>query len=450
MNGAAARRYCLHWFSPLPPARTGIADYTAQIVPYLAKAIDVVLWSGQEHWNRDIERYASVRRFDPRTLRWQDIASASDVVNVPVYHLGNNGPLHRAIWEVSRDVPGVVVLHDTRLHDFFAYIFRDAYRDRGSYLSAMARYYGSEGRTAAERFWQGGFSAEHMAEHFPLVSLALENSLAAVVHSPEGLDLLAKENYGPASNLSLPYAATPLEPERRPGPPFRIVVSGYGGPNRRLDSFLRALAAFDRRDLFRVDIYGTVWDPPSIKTLIRDCGLSGICSLRGVVPLRQLEEGLRGAHLAVNLRFPTMGEASMSQLRLWDHGIPSLATPAGWYAHVPKDTVLYVRPEHEQTDIQRRLASVLDEPERVRAVGDNGRRALLAMHAPEKYVSLLLEFISRFPSFQARRAAGMAATRVGCDLGEWSPAECVDLVSRRAARTISELFSSPRRDHRRP
>ncbi len=441
MNGAA-RRYRLHWFSPLPPARTGIADYTAQIVPYLAKAVDIVLWTSQQRWNRAIERYASVRRFDSRTLRRRDIASASDVVNIPVYHIGNNGPLHRAIWEVSRDVPGIVVLHDTRLQDFFAHIFRDAYRDEGSYVSAMARYYGPEGRAAAERFWQGGFSTEQMAERFPLLSLALENSLAAIVHSPEGLDLLAKENYGPARYLNLPYAATPVAPARRPGPPFRIVISGYGGPNRRLDSFLRALAVFDRRDLFRVEIYGTVWDPPSIENLIRDCGLSRIAALHGVVPLRRLDEALRGAHLAVNLRFPTMGEASMSQLRLWDHGIPSLTTPVGWYAQVPKDTVLYVRPEREEADIQMHLASLLDHPERVRAVGDNGRRALLAMHAPEQYVSLLLEFASRFRFFQARRAAGMAATRVGCDLGQWSPPECVDLVSRRAAHAVSALFAA--------
>ena len=35
--------------------------------------------------------------------------------------------------------------------------------------------------------------------------------------------------------------------------------------------------------------------------------------------------------LLINLRYPTMGEASLSQLRIWRHALPSMVTQVGWH-----------------------------------------------------------------------------------------------------------------------
>ena len=45
----------LHWFSPLEPARTAIAHYTTHVLPELAAASEVTLWTDQKQWDPALE-----------------------------------------------------------------------------------------------------------------------------------------------------------------------------------------------------------------------------------------------------------------------------------------------------------------------------------------------------------------------------------------------------------
>ena len=62
---------------------------------------------------------------------------------------------------------------------------------------------------------------------------------------------------------------------------------------------------------------------------VEELRLQDIVTLHGFVPAEALEAALASAHLAINFRFPTMGEASVSQLQIWDHALPSLVTRVG-------------------------------------------------------------------------------------------------------------------------
>ena len=74
----------LGFFSPLPPARTGVADYSAALLGALRRSGAVNLGDG----------------------------------DINLYHLGNN-QLHREIYQRALEKPGVVVLHDAVLQHFF-------------------------------------------------------------------------------------------------------------------------------------------------------------------------------------------------------------------------------------------------------------------------------------------------------------------------------------------
>ena len=90
----------------------------------------------------------------------------------------------------------------------------------------------------------------------------------------------------------------------------------------------------------------------------------------------ELNKALQTSHLAINLRYPTMGEASGSQLRIWYHALPSLVTDVGWYSSLSRDTVVHVRPEHEIADIQSHLQAFLKTPEPFANMGQRGLRTL--------------------------------------------------------------------------
>jgi hypothetical protein len=216
----------------------------------------------------------------------------------------------------------------------------------------MQFYYGEAGLVdAAESFSTEARNINSMAERYPLTRLALAHALGVVVHTREAFDELNKLHRWPLAYAPLPFApyahaissASPdnslfskLHRATNDNAAYRLIVCGYIGRNRRLDAVLRALAQLPEGKRFHLDIYGKLMDGEEVRALVNSLKLEGQVTLRGFVAEKELDAALAHAHLGINLRNPTMGEASASQLRLWSHRLPSLVTQTGWYATLPK------------------------------------------------------------------------------------------------------------------
>ena len=83
------------YFSPLPPSTSGIADYSALLLPALERLIEVEV----------------VRQGRTRPVGGTDVA---------LYHIGNNPDAHAWIVDALQRRPGVVVLHDFVIHHLVA------------------------------------------------------------------------------------------------------------------------------------------------------------------------------------------------------------------------------------------------------------------------------------------------------------------------------------------
>ena len=438
-----------NWFSPLPPARSGIAqNFAMQLLPALARRHEVVLWTDQDQVAPEVQRIARVARYDPAAPPWRDINNGA----ISIYHLGNQPDFHSGIWQVSVRQPGIIVLHDLCLHDFF-FMFWVHYRnDRASYVAALERWYGEEGRRAAEAFCRGGISAASMAQKFPLTREALRGALGVVTHSRQALEELQETPACPIAALDHPYAAAGESRYRTwvaarraaPRPPYCLVAFGYLSRNRRLEAVLEALAGIPEREQFRLELCGQLWDEGHIRTQIERLGLSSLVKLPGFLPESLVEQKLSTADLAINLRYPSMGEASGSQLQFWDYGLPTLVTRTGWYASLPEDAVAFVRPEREVADIQAHLRAFLADPGAFRAMGERGRRAL-KNHDPESYVDAMTRFAAEVLRLAPRLSALALARRIGSDLTEWLPAAASPYLLERASQEIYAIFEGRRR-----
>lgn len=436
----------LNWFSPLPPASTDIAHYTMRVLAALSARAEVVLWTDSREWDKSLNEHAEVRFFQPAQLRWEELNRA----DMSIYHIGNNPLFHGAIWQASRLHPGIVVLHDERLHHFFDGLYRAQWRDLPSYLAVMERYYGAEGqRAGAACFASDAQNIDEMAERYPLTQLALENALGVVAHTHETYRKLSLENRWPLAYLPLPFSAalktdgkamTASAGNKQNEPPFRLIVFGYIGRNRRLEQVLEALAAFPAKEQFRLDIYGQVLiDERHLRARIRSLGLKQSVKLHGFVPEEELDAALAASHLAINLRYPTMGEASGSQLRIWKHALPSLVSRTGWYQSLPAQAVAFVEPEREVFEIQQHLKDFLSDPARFREMGQAGRRILVEQHAPESYAQSLVDFIPHAQSFRPRAISSQLAERAGALMSDWLGATIPEMVLKKTATEIAEL-----------
>jgi len=408
----------LAWFSPLPPARTDIAQFTARVLPALCERAEVTLWTDQREWDSAIESHAPVECFDRQAPNWPRLNES----RAAFYNIGNDARFHSAIWEVCRQRPGFAVMHDVFLHDSFSYHYKKL-DDKGSYLKVL----GESGREDGELHWDNVIGVDQMAEKYSCAPYVLESSLGAIVHSRAAARTLHDEVDLPVECLRLPYPV-PAPPARAPAsPPWRIVVFGFLGRNRCLEQLLRALASHDS---FRLDIYGELNDPSAVSHM------QDRVTIHGFVPEEELDAAIASAHLAINLRFPTKGEASGSQLRIWSHGVPSLVTRTGWYEELPEETVLFARPEAMVEDIRAHLGQFAASPKRFAQIGMKGYEYFAKQHSPQQYADELVRIASQAERYHRRWNALRMADRVAEGLTGWFDSRAVPGYVDRLAEAI--------------
>ncbi len=386
------------------------------------------MWTDQKNWDRSIQELAEVKSYRVEQMPWRDLQRA----DASFFNIGNNPQFHGSIWQVSRQLGGVIVLHDFRLHHFFDGIYRAKLRDLNSYLEVMGKYYGDDGRRAAKACYQNDArNIDSMSERYPLTGLALENAHGVLVHTSDAFEALRQEQAWPLAYAPLPFPTNDrviTQPSEELDSKYRLVLFGYIGRNRRLSSVLQALAGLKQKDQFRLDVYGSILnDERDLRNQISSLNLKPQVTLHGFTAEAELDKALSRCDLAINLRYPTMGEASGSQLRIWAHGRASLVSRVGWYASLPQDVVAFVRTdENEIADIQSQLESFLAEPASFVAMGQRGRRELEAKHSPEAYATALVKIAEESLAFRPRAANLKLAERAAVSSAKWLSQKLAD------------------------
>ena len=152
----------LAWFTPLPPMPSGIADYSSEIVPYLAARSDVDVFCPRPGMfsRARVPRGATLR--DPK--QYPELIDRYDAA---FYHLGNN-PYHEFVYKTAKDRPGIAVFHDADLHHLIAHATIEARRDPAGYEDILREELGEMGgRVATLR--RLGLASEFEKFVFPLI-----------------------------------------------------------------------------------------------------------------------------------------------------------------------------------------------------------------------------------------------------------------------------------------
>jgi glycosyltransferase involved in cell wall biosynthesis len=428
-------RLRINWFSPLRPANTDIAHYALRTIPALARHAEVAVWAERAYWPRELDICTRPRHWDGRS--WAALNSA----DATLFHLGNNALYHGWIWDVARRHPGILVLHDTRLHEFFAPTLLEGSDGGRAYLAEVRRVHGETAVREAERMLRGDTLVHSLAESIPFTALAVERARGVIVHTADGFNQVRALGLCPVLQLDLPYEAGPPPPAREWDGTLRMVAFGYLGPNRRLEALLDAIAASPDRSRLRLEILGQHRDPEALTGRVDALKLGEQVRFRGFVPEAELNATLDRSHLAVNLRYPTMGEASGSQLRIWSRGLASVVTRTGWYAELPPEAVWFVDPANEAVDLQSHFTAALARPDALRAMGEAGRRILEDRHDPARYAAELIEGIRRMMGSPASviGEAIVAISRIAEESGIRGAARAS--IARHAAGELSRWLS---------
>ncbi|HET8741759.1 MAG TPA: glycosyltransferase family 4 protein [Gaiella sp.] len=317
------------YFSPMPPESSGIADYSALLLPALRRHVDVTV----------------VKRGTKRPPRDVDLS---------VYHIGNNPDAHGWILDALRRAPGLVVLHDFVLHHLVAGVTIGR-RDGHGYLDAMEREHGVVGRLLAHGVLDRRLPPlwESRPEDFPLAGEVLSLATGLIVHSRYVEERVRAAGFeGPVGRVPHPAWPDPgVAPAALAGEPL---IGAFGNVNQSkrvpqlLEAFARLRSAHPGARLLLVGATSPGFD---LERRLQRLGLGGDGIVReGYVDEARLWSLMAACDVHVNLRSPTMGETSGTAIRALALGKPLVVSDVGWFAELPPDVALSVPVGEREVD----------------------------------------------------------------------------------------------------
>jgi glycosyltransferase involved in cell wall biosynthesis len=344
------------YYSPLPPSRSGIADYSALLLPALRKHVEV-----------EVARRGRLRR-----------APKADVA---LYHVGNDPEAHGWIVEALRKRPGVVVLHEIVLHHLVAGITL-AQGDAAGYLDAMERDYGLAGRLLAYGVLDNRIPPlwETRPEDFPLAGEVLRLAEGLVVHSAYVEERAREAGYeGRIWRIRHPaWPAPDVAAAAVDGAPV-IGAFGHQNESKRLPELYAAFARLRaRRPDARLLVVGSA--TPRVEAIAPPEGIVR----EPYVDEQRLWSLMAACDAIVSLRSPTMGETSGSVVRALSLGRPLVVSNVGWFAELPDDVAVKVAPTEDADELLAALELLADDVPRRTEMGLAARALADAEHDAER------------------------------------------------------------------
>jgi glycosyltransferase involved in cell wall biosynthesis len=364
------------FFSPLPPAPTGVADYSAALLSELRKHGDVGVGE-------------------------QD----ADVV---LYHIGNNH-LHREIYRraaVHQGVhPGVVVLHDAVLNHFFLGTL-----DRAGYVEEFVFNYGEWNRGLAEDLWanRARSAADPRYFEYPMLKRLVTASRTVIVHNPAAARIVLAHD--PQARIveiphlyvppALPALVDTLRFRAQLGLGPRTLLAGVFGHLRESKRLCAILRTMNRLWESNIDV----------KLLVQGAFTSSDLE-RAMTPLlRNNPRILRTGHLpelefwrwaaaadvCINLRFPAAAETSGIAIRLMGIAKTVIFSAGEETLRYPENACLRVDPgPGEETMLADYLLWLAADREAGQEIGRRAAAHIAREHAIERVAGQYWNAINR-------------------------------------------------------
>jgi len=372
-----SKKPLLAYVSPVPPVRSGIADYSAELLPALAEHYRVEVVTDQEQVTDEwISEHALIRSYE-----WFD--AHADRYDQIVYQVGNSAA-HARMPALLERHPGVLVLHELHLGGLVSHL-ELASKVPGYWTRGL---YESHGYAAlVERVAAG--DPEPILQRYPCTLSLIRDADGAIVHNQHCRDLAGRW-FGPDISqdwITLPHLRVVPEKLNRGTArralglgkdEFLVCCFGILGPLKCDREILEAwfASSLHAGSCNRLVFVGGAHDPAYAQELEQFIDLHGASSrpqITGWVDPALYHEYLAAADLAVQLRTSSRGETSGTVLDCLAFGVPTIVNAHASLAELPAETVEMVPDEFTREE----LAAALDH---LRV--DQARREDLAKKGP--------------------------------------------------------------------
>ena len=390
----------LAYVSPLPPQRSGISDYSADLLPELSHYYNIVVIVEQDEisdrWVRD--------NCQIRTAAW--LREHADDYDKVLYHIGNSH-YHTYMFDLLNEVPGIVVLHDFFLSNILAHRDYSAI-PFDSFASVLYRSHGYKALCQLSN--PTGLS--DVVATYPCNFDVLRRAEGVIVHSRYPIKL---STLWYSYNESLQYNVIPLlrvpslthtraEARHRLGlADDDIVVCSFGMPTPYklshclLESWLASSLVNNKR--CSLLFVGEATEHGYCKTLreaIEQSGYSDRIRMTGWLTKDEYSLYMAVTDIGVQLRTLSRGETSAAVLDCMNYGIATLVNANGSMEELPEDCVLKLADKFTTSELTQALEYLVGNASIRSKLGDNARNFTYTFHSPHKVTEQYRRAIEQF------------------------------------------------------
>ncbi|QRM35611.1 glycosyltransferase [Microvirga sp. VF16] len=351
------------WFTPLPPARNGIADYSYMLLDTFKEHMPSTVYCNDPFGQA------------PPSIEVREAVQAFRYISsdTPILHqIGNNGG-HVFVLEALRHFSGVVSLHDLSL----LYLYELASSHPEEIYSWMEKQSPAIGSIYARHWKDHKIKTRANYTLFDMTGEVLATARAVIVHSRFAKNKL-RLIYGDEATQGvtvIPHFAPKLrdrdleEARARLNldkDDFILLTSGFATEAKRFNWLIEALDEVAARGI-KVRWIHAGEERPSEYALSAEIAryprVKEFATITGYVSEEDLDRFIVASDVVVNLRYPSVGENSGTLARAFSAGKCCIVNDTAAYAELPRDAVVHIPIDDPIVPLAEAIAGLADKPD---------------------------------------------------------------------------------------
>jgi len=385
-----AEKQILAYFSPIAPQKSGIADYSAELLPYLKKYYDIeIIVEDINIVHKDItEQYSihDIKYFEKNATKYTRI----------LYHFGNSH-FHQHMFSLLREYSGVVVLHDFYLGHA---IDSMGSLDKELYLSHGYTPFIKE-PTNQKRIWA-----------YPANKSVIDHAKGIIVHSNNSKKLAntwytedIAHDWATIAHLRVSANIQDKQTlKNKMGfTPDAFILSSFGllGQTKQnqklLDAWLASSLSKSKNSyLIFVGQNDSSEYGKKLEQTIEKSPHSSQVIITGWADAQTFKNYLNLTDIAVQLRTMSRGETSGTVLDSMNYAIPTIINANGSMADIADDCVYKLADDFTQDSLIKALEELYASDAKRDSLAKKAQELILLQHEPKQCAKNYFQAIEAF------------------------------------------------------
>lgn len=390
------------YITPLPPQKTGIATYSAELLPVLDKYFNIDIFTDADKCSDRVLN----SRFN--IYDFKEFEFRVDEYEMIIYQMGNSS-FHTYIYELAMKYPGIIVLHDFFLSGLIHYIGNNEKNKQNIFIESLIYSHGYRGY---KYFQDNGFEKTYWK--YPMNKKILDCAQGVIVHSKYAIELYEKF-YGNKNDILIKSINQIRKKEKLINEEKKLaikeelnfqkddfVIATFGFLSETklnhliIEAYKILLNEIDNNKIKLVFV-GALPDTSYkeyLKRLIDENNLKSI-TITGFIDDNCYDKYMKIADIAIQLRCKTRGETSRAVLDCLSNGIPTIINNYATFKDYNNDVVYKLSEQPSTEEIKEAFKFLILNKEVRNNYKNLGLEYINKEHNANEIASQYAEFINQ-------------------------------------------------------